>query len=260
MIAKFIRYIGRPCRAALSPLALVMVIAAPNCEGAMTVFDPLNLAQNVQQVANEIKQLTAMGEQLGELQKSFQQLQDTYNTIQSTIGSMGLNLLTIDNQLKEISTSDMQAQIQQECGDLDPVGAALSFAGFDMNTDVRTQQRKVCQQIIETQTDKYNTAVRLLNNMTGYSSTLSNISDSFGKIAAFAAGDREALSYRTNEALSTMTMDMNNADQKMKADDATISALQTRQSQLAKVALRGSSSMIGDAMQAVIFTGAFSAN
>lgn len=260
MIAKLIHHIRGPYRIALVSLAFVTAAGTPNGVGAITVFDPSNFAQNVQQVANEVTQIGKMTAQLTQLQQTFKQLQDTYNTIQSTISSMGLNLLQIDNQLQEISESDKQSQIQQECGGFDPVGTALSFAGFDMSKDVRTQQRLVCQQLIEAQAHKYNTAVRLLKNMNGYSSTLSNISNSFSKIAAFAAGDRDALAYRSNEALSTMTADMNNAEQQIKADDVTIAVLQVRQSQLAKVALRGSNSMVGNAMQAVIFTGAFSAN
>jgi hypothetical protein len=261
MIAKLIRRVSQPYRTALASLALVMAVAVPNnSSAAMTVFDPFNLAQNMRQAIESVKSNLTLTSQLTQLMTTVETLQKTYSTIESTIGSLGLNLLQIDNQLKEISTADMQAQIQQECGDLDPVGAIMSFAGFDMNTDVRTQQRKVCQQIIETQTHKYNTAVNMLAHMNGYSNTLRKISDSFATIASFASGDRQALTYHTNETLSAMTMEMNNAEQMMKADDATIAALQTRQSQLAKVALRGSSSMIGNAMQGVIFAAAFSAN
>ncbi|WP_146745366.1 hypothetical protein [Dyella jiangningensis] len=260
MTAKLIRHVIQPYRVALASLVLVTAAAVPSGAMAITVFDPTNFVQNLRQAIESAKSNLTLASQLSQLMTTVETLQKTYSTIESTIGSMGLNLLQIDNQLKKISTADMQAQIQQECGGLDPVGAVMSFAGFDMNTDVRTQQRKVCQQIIEAQTHKYNTAVDMLTHMNGYSSTLGKISDSFAKITNFASGDRQALTYHTNETLSAMTMDMNNAEQMMKADDATIAALQTRQSQLAKVALRGSSSMIGNAMQGVIFASAFSAN
>lgn len=260
MIAKLIRHVSRPYRVALLSFALVTAAAAPNNAAAGIVFDPTNFVQNLKSAIESAQSNITLGSQLTELISTAKTLQDTYSTLQSTIGSMGFNLLEIDNKLQEVSVADMQAQIQQECGSFDPVGAVMSFAGYDMTKDVPTQQRQVCQKIIETQTHKYNTAVDLLQRMNGYSSQLNKIADSFSRILDYAAGDRQALTYHTNQTLSEVTMDMNNADQMMRADDATIAALQARQSQLAKVALRGSNSMIGNAMQGVIFAGAFSAN
>jgi len=210
------------------------------------VSDPTMQAQVT---ANQSLQLTSLGSQL-------EQLQQTYATIKNTISSMGLNLLPINNNLPIISDGDARATAVQQCPGAEPVEMLANVFGVTSSNDIKGQQTQICYQIVMRQIHKYNTVAAMLNRMNDYASNLKGLVDGLNSLSEFASGSRQVSQTQTSQSENSLSVDMGNVDQQIKADDAIISTLKERQSMLAQAAMKGT--MLGNAMQVVTFGAALS--
>jgi hypothetical protein len=204
-------------------------------------------------------------QQLGQLVTEYQQLVTQYTSMLSSIGSLqNIGLSSISNSQMAIIT-DPSSLVAQNCPSAtDPVGMVVGALGLDamsMTANIQASQNKICQQITMLQIHKYNTVAQVLNEMNSYFSTLTSLNDKAGEIVGAvtnAVGDREALGNQQSQAQAALAAKIANVQGQLSADDAAISTLQAQQSMLGNIAIKGSNSMIGNAMQSVVFAGALS--
>jgi uncharacterized coiled-coil DUF342 family protein len=102
---------------------------------------------------------------------------------------------------------------------------------------------------------------QILNEMNSYFSTLDSLNQKADQIVAVftnAVGDRQSLNNQLSQAQAQLSAKFANVQKELDADDAAIKSLKAQQSILGNIALKGSPSLMGNAMQTVVFAAALS--
>lgn len=246
----FSNHLYPAARASVASLALLMItsFAARPVDAQVPVTDTAAI------VSNERSQ--AM--QLAKMVDQYTQMVEQYTAMLTDLRSLNLNVATINNQLQPIT--DASALVQQACpGATDVSAVASNLVGLnvaEMKEDIRTSQTKICQRITLLQIDKYNKVVNMLNRMNTYFVGLQQVTSKADQLAqktAHALGNRDMVKYQADQLQATLGIEMSNIEQQLRANDAAIATLQAQQSMLGTVALKGSQSLIGDAMSVIAF-------
>jgi hypothetical protein len=95
----------------------------------------------------------------------------------------------------------------------------------------------------------------VIQDMQQFGSTLQTLQTQI--ISATNQGDSDRVDANAAVNHTQVTTDMADWDSQMKADDAIIATLSQQQSRLAKVAMSGSNTPLGNFVQAATFVGAF---
>lgn len=239
---------------AIVGLPLVMGLVG-QAHAQWQVIDSSSIASNEKGQASQLAQLVT----------EYQQLVTQYTSMLTSIGSLqNIGLSSINNSQMAI-INDPSSLVAQACPSAtDPVGIVVGALGLDsasMTANIQASQNAICQKITLLQIHKYNTVAQLLNEMTSYFGTLDSLNQKADQIIGAvtnAQGDREALSNQQTQAQAQLAAKFANVQGQLSADDAAIQTLQAQQSILGNIALKGSNSMIGNAMQTVVFAGALS--
>lgn len=197
-------------------------------------------------------------DQLANMVKQYGQMVTQYTSMLTTLKSLNLNVMQVNNQLQPIT--DTTALVQQACpGTTDPLSIAASLVGLDpaeLTGDIKTAQNKICQRITLLQIDKYNKAATMLNHMNDYFAGLQQLTAKADEIvgeALHAVGDRGGVQNQTGQTQTSLSVEMSNIKQQLRANDAAIATLQAQQSMLGNIAVKGSPTLIGNAMQTIGF-------
>lgn len=247
MISNRPRRMPRPSLVALSLILIVDLATSP--AGAQTpVIDAAAIHSHEKSQALQYAQLI----------QQYKQMVDQYTSMLTDLRSLNLNLSPINNQLQPIT--DASSLVQQACpGTVDVPGMAMGLLGLDpaeMKGDIKTTQTRICQRITLLRIDKYNKVVNMLNRMNTYFSGLQQVTRKLDELTgkvAHALGNRDALKNQTGQLQTTLSIEMSNIEQQLRANDAAIATLQAQQSMLGSIAIRGSHSLIGDAMSVIAF-------
>jgi hypothetical protein len=240
-------YLAARARVALALLLITSFVARP-VDAQVLVTDTAAIASNEK---NQALLLAKMVDQ-------YTQMVEQYTAMLTDLRSLNLNVATIDNQLQPIA--DASSLVKQACpGATDVSGMASNLVGLnvaEMKEDIRTSQTKICQRITLLQIDKYNKVVNMLNRMNIYFAGLQQVTskaDQLAKKADHALGNRDMVKYQADQLQATLVIEMSNIEHQLRANDAAIATLQAQQSMLGKVALKGSQSLVGDAMSVIAF-------
>jgi hypothetical protein len=236
-------------------MLLIGMFAAGQVKAQWAVIDGAAIASNQQGQAL----------QLAKTVEEYTQLVTQYENMISSIGALkDLGLSSLNNPTMQL-INDPTPYVQQACpsntGIVGTIAGAVGLTPPSVGIDIKQAQNQICQQITVLQIDKYNKVAGLLNQMNSYAGTLQSINSKFddtvGKVSS-AMGNRDALNSQTNTSAAMFTAAYKNVEQQLAADDAAIATLKAQQSMLGDVALKGSPSLLGNAMQTVIFTTALS--
>ncbi|SFR90110.1 hypothetical protein SAMN05216570_0456 [Dyella sp. OK004] len=256
MINQLLQRIMRKAGAALAVLLVTSVLTG-QVHAQWHVIDESSIASNEK----------GQAEQLAQMVQQYGQMITQYEALLTSLKSLNLNIIPTNNQLQLIN--DPSSQVQQACpGSSSVPGMVAGALGIDtsmIDGEIVTQQRSICTKIVLLQVDKYNTVAKMLNHMNDYFAGLNQLASTADKtIGAItnAVGDRQALQNQTTQTQASLSTEMANVEQHLRAVDATISALKDQQSLLANVALKGSNSgglgaLGGQLIQAGAFAGAF---
>lgn len=203
--------------------------------------------------------------QLAQMVQQYSQMLTQYQAMMSSIGALqNIGLSSISNSQMTI-INDAGPFVAQACPSAtDPVGlvtGALGLNAASLTADIKKSQNQICQQITILEIHKYNTVAQILNEMNSYFNTIQGINQKADAIvSAFtnAMGDRQAVNNQLSQAQTEMNAKFANVQKQLEADDAAISALKAQQSILGNIALKGSGSFLGNAMQTVAFATALS--
>lgn len=208
------------------------------------------LAQTVQQYT---KQLEEYKTQLDQYTTQISQYQQILTSVQG-LATGGITLTS--GHLEPIG--DASNLIQQACpgangGGL--LGDMTSIVTSSFNQSITTNQQNICAQIVLAQVDKYNKTVKVVNDTQQFGQQLQQLTSSLNKITTQGDSNRAAsnVGYQSSQIASEMV----DWDSQMKKDDSIIATLQQQQSILAKVALNGSNTILGNVVQAGAFAAAF---
>jgi prefoldin subunit 5 len=235
------------------------------------------------QAAMPVVDWTHIGNDLLDWAQNLQEWMQELNSWKTQISSLGslVNGLNISgSSLQTISDADKVTLVNQSC----PGPSLLSAQGLaqmlttalnanaGLTGNIQQSQQNICQQIVLLQVDKYNRTVAMLGRINGYGNTLAQLQNTLNTVDAALKGITALTSGGSiSQSIADLTSQMNSAQQNrsgldaemkayqasISADDAAISSLQMMQSNLGKVALHGSPSLLGQVIQAGAFAAAF---
>lgn len=237
-------------------LAVACGLFVSGANAQVIVVDPTSISANESGFASQLaKTVEEYAKQIQQYETQLNQYAQMLSSIEGL--SSGMSLLP--TQLQQIT--DSNSLIQANC----PGATGGGILGGLMNSlasltgqSIVDSQKQICAQIVTTQIDKYNKTVVLLNQMTTYADQFKQVEQILASVSTQADAGRaanQAADY--NNALNTQ---VNNWQAEVKADDAIISTLQAQQDLLAKKAMRGGNTILGNLVQAGALKAAFTIN
>jgi hypothetical protein len=253
----------------LFPWGQVALIAAILCHGADTahaqvlVTDTAAIAADEEGFKSLLAQSTAQYTKQGlqyskQLEQYYQQVEQ-YKQILMTVKGLGTNISFSSNQLQPIG--DPTELVEQNCpgasGGSMVSGLVTSIAStISGNTPIITAQQQICANITMLQIDQYNRTIAILGKLDEYGSTLQKLNKLSNEVSTLGTTSGATTQAATYSATTAYAMQHWRAA--IAGDEAIIQALNKQQSILARVALRGSSSVVGTVVQAAALKAAFS--
>jgi len=253
-----------PMKLPLRQIALTMIllgIFAGTAHAQVLVTDNAAISANQEgfksQLAQTVEQYTKQGmqyaKQLEEYEKQVQQYEQILTSIQS-LATGGITLTS--GRLTPIS--DASNLIQQSCPGASGggiLGSMTSIVTSTFDSSITKNQQNICVQIVLAQVDRYNKTVKMVNDTQQFGQELQQITASLSQMST--QGDSNRVSANTGTHSEQLAWEMQDWQSQMKKDDAIITTLQQQQGLLAKVALNGSNTILGNVVQAGAFAAAF---
>ena len=187
-----------------------------------------------------------------------------YRQMVASVMNLSLSGLTMSNDMKPIT--DPAGFVTQACPGSGSLASALlditGFSALDITGNVAQSQQQLCQRITLLQVKKYNETVDLLNRMNDKYNSLFKQIESLRALFS-NSGDIQASTNQVARSELEFNQDVENWRTRMNAYDAAIQTLQSQQSILANIALKGANSsgtvggLIGNIVQAGAFAAAF---
>ncbi len=209
------------------------------------------------QLAQTIEQYTKQGLQYAKQLDQYRQQVQQYEQILTAIQGLATGGITLTSgRLTPIS--DASNLIQQSCPGANGggiLGSMTSIVTSSFDNSITKNQQNICAQIILTQVDKYNKTVKMVNDTQQFGQELQQITASLSKMNTQGDSDRVAANAGTHS--EQLAWEMQDWQSQMEKDDAVSSTLQQQQGILARVALNGSNTILGNVVQAGAFAAAF---
>lgn len=235
-------------------LALLIGLCACGAHAQVLVTDSDSIANNKAGFASQLaKTVDQYAKQLDQYETQLEQYKAILSSIQG-LAAGGISLMP--NTLQPIN--DSSSLVQQSCpgaGGGGVLGDLSSIVTSTFSRSITTTQQNICAQIVLAQVDKYNKTIKIINDMQQFGAALKDLTNQITSVTN--QGDSNRVSANASVQNQQISADMANWDTQMKADDAVISTLQEQQGILAKVALNGSNTILGNVVQAGAFAAAF---
>lgn len=209
-----------------------------------------DLKSELEEHAQTLKQIDQYIKQGLQYEKQIQQ----YEQMLTKVVNLGTNFHILPSPLTKLDSGPLvQANCNGSTGSL--VTNLLAQVSSMLTQPLAESQRQICEQIVNTQVDKYNATVDMLQSISANTSALqklSNATSTFTNAGESSSATTQAANYSTQ-----MATEMNDWEATMKADDTILSSLQDMQSTLARQAMNARPDMAAEAVQAAALTAAF---
>jgi hypothetical protein len=242
-------------------LLLICSLLASNVSAQVIVSDPILEGQvtavDTTQTASLAKQVLQYTTQLSQLQQQVSQ----YEQLLMTVEGLGTNISFGSNQLQPIT--DYSSLIDQNCpsstGGSIVSGVVTAIASSISPTQsISASQQQLCAQITMVQIDEYNKTISIANLLDTYGGTLQKLNQLANEVHSLGTTSGATTQAATYSA--SVTSAMSQWQSQVAGDEGIIKALEQQQSVLAKVAMRGQNTILGNVMQAGALAAWFKAN
>jgi len=246
---------------AILATALACGLFAGSTQAQVIVSDPILEGSGA---AIDASTAASYARQALQLEQEVQSAANTYAQLQNILmqaQNLGTNISLVSTPLTQIS--DSSQIVASACpgaggGIVGDVLTALSSA-LSANEPVTTRQQMICAQIVTYQVDEYNKTVVALNAVGQFSSTtltkINNLITSVDTLGKTSNAQAQAQSIQLNLEAAMKTWET-----QVQSDEYMIKALQHQQGVLAKVAMNGSNTILGNVIQASALKLAFTVN
>ncbi len=202
-------------------------------------------------------QATQISNQATQISNQIQQ----YQALISKIMNFSISSLFPQPGAQLSLITDVHAFIKQACpGSQDIVQTVLGALNLnnvlDMNGNIIQQQQRICQNITLLQIDNFNMAVNALDELKKYQDMLKKLDAESN--ANTNPGSVQAVGTLSAQLQASLLTAMKDKEERFKANNSAIATLQSQQSILANIALKGKASTVGTIVQAGAFAAAFS--
>jgi hypothetical protein len=209
------------------------------------------------QLAQSVEQYTKQGMQYAKQLEQFRQQILQYEQILTSIQSLITGGITLTSE-KLTPISDASNLIQQSCPGASGggiLGSMVSLVTSSFDNSITKNQQTICVQIVLVKIDKYNKTVKMVNDTQQFGQELQQITSTLSKMTT--QGDSDRVTANTATHSEQLAWEMQDWQSQMKKDDAIISTLEQQQGILAKMALNGRHTILGNVVQATAFAKAF---
>jgi hypothetical protein len=255
---------ARPMKSQLHqvPLALALLgifAGAAHAQVLVTDTTAISTAEEgfKSQLAQTVEQYTKQGMQYAKQLEEYQTQLNQYQQILSSIQGLATGGISLTSgQLQTIDNASNL--VQQSCPGANGggvLGEMTSIVTSSFSQSITQNQQNICAQIVLAQVDKYNKTVKVVNDTQQFGKQLQQITANLGKLTT--QGDSNRASANAEFQSSQISSEMVDWQSQMQKDDAIINTLQQQQGILAKVALNGSNTILGNVVQAGAFAAAF---
>jgi hypothetical protein len=192
--------------------------------------------------------------QLAKTVESLQQEVAQYEQLLNTVQGLGTNISLVPNQLQPIG--DPTALVDQSCpgasgGSLVSSVVTSISSSLTGTQSIADKQQELCQNITLLQIDEY-------NKLGGYGGTLQKLNSLANQVNSLGTSSGATTQAQTYAA--TISTEMNDWQAKLAGDESLIKALELQQGSLAKTAMRGQNTPLGNVIQAGALAAWFAAN
>jgi conjugal transfer/entry exclusion protein len=205
------------------------------------------LAKQVLQYEKQIQQYTTQLEQL--------------RNMLTKIESLGTGISLVPKTLEPLSGSDQDKLVDQACPGASSggaIGSAISGMLGGSNQPITERQNLICREIVMIQIDEYNITAHALGSLTAQASTVQKLNDIINSISTF--GESSSATSQAEQFMSQLKLAGDTWQKQIEADEKMVATLRQQQGVLAKVALNGSNTVLGNVVQAVALKAAFTIN
>lgn len=242
-------------------LALIAAVFASSAQAQVLVTDTAAISTSEEgfksQLAQSVEQYTKQGMQYAKQIEQYQQQILQYEQILTSIQSLATGGITLTSE-KLTPISDASNLIQQSCPGASGggiLGSMTSFVTSSFDNSITKNQQDICVQIVLVKIDKYNKTVKVVNDTQRFGQELQQITTTLSKMTT--QGDSDRVTANTAAHSEQLAWEMQDWQSQMKKDDAIISTLEQQQGILAKMALNGHHTILGNVVQAAAFAKAF---
>lgn len=210
------------------------------------------------QLAQSVAEYSRQGLQYAKQLDQYYQQVEQYKQLLMTVKSIGTNVSLTSNKLEPIY--DPAPLIDQNCtgpsgGSIVGSLATSLVSAISPSDPIASSQQHICADIVTLQVDEYNRTVAMLDQLDQYGGTLQKLSKLADEVNSLGTTSGATTQAATFSAITAHAMhDWQTA---IAGDEAIIKALNQQQSILARTALKGSSSILGDVVQTAAFAAAF---
>lgn len=236
------------------------MIASPS-QAQWLVQDNTSIGKSVEEFIKQAERWQSTIQQYQQEVAHFQQMLNTFQNLPSLLGGLTANTL------KPMSDADKASLIQQNCPGASGTGIVqqvLSATGLTAPTfgqNIAASQQQICAQMTELQVEQYNDTIDQINRLDGYITQMNAIEGMRGGISEGdpnSIGKLQGVTDQAERTKGAMEAEMQSYSRKIEAKRVAIQTLQSQQSMLATVALKGKPSLTGQLVQAAAFAAAFS--
>jgi hypothetical protein len=250
----------RACQTALA-LALIVGAFASEAQAQVLVTDSAAISTSEEgfksQLAQTVEQYTKQGMQYAKQIEQYQQQILQYEQILTSIQSLTTGGITLTSE-ELTPISDASKLIQQSCPGASGggiLGSMTSLLKSSFDNSIAKSQQDICVQIVLVKIDKYNKTAKMINDTQRFGQELQQITSTMRKMTT--QGDSDRVTANTTAHSEQLAWEMQDWQSQMEKEDAIISTLEQQQSILAKVALSGHHTILGNVVQAAAFAKAF---
>lgn len=253
--AAIVGLLHRPNPCLAFAIAITAGLAGRDACAQVLVTD---VAANETQTTQLAKQVLQYEKQIQQYTTQLEQLRNMLTKIQS----LGQGISLVPKTLGPLSSDDTQKLVEQACPGA-PTGGMVSgvisgLLGNANDMPIAERQQLICKQITLLQVDEYNITAQALSELTTQASTIQKISDIINTISSM--GESSSASSEVQGYMAQLSYANGTWQRQIDADEAMIATLQQQQGILAKVALKGSNTILGHVVNAVALKAAFTLN
>lgn len=237
------------------------LLSAGLVRAQVVVSDPiLEAAQgtsNVTQGTQLAKQILQYEKQIQQYATQLEQLRNMLTKIES----LGTGISLVPKTLEPLSSSDQDKLVDQACPGAPAggvVGSAISGLLGGSDQPLTERQNLICREIVMIQIDEYNITAHALGSLTAQASTVQKLNDIINSISTF--GESSSATSQAEQFMSQLKLAGDTWQKQIEADEKMVATLRQQQGVLAKVALNGSNTLLGNVVQAVALKAAFTIN
>ncbi|MBD3816259.1 MAG: hypothetical protein IE913_07380 [Halothiobacillus sp.] len=243
-----------PGLASLAATFLLFCAVSGSAHAQVLVTDVTSNATQQSELAKQILQYEK------QVQQYTTQLEQLHNML-TKIESLGNGISLVPKRLEPLSTADQEKLADQACPGAPAsavVAGAISGLLGSSHQPIVVRQNLICRTIVMTQADEYNITAQALSSLTAQASTVQKLSNIINAIGTF--GESSSATSQAEQFMSQLNLAGNTWQKQIDADEKMIATLRDQQGTLAKVALNGSNTILGNVVQAAALKAAFTIN